>query len=121
VSWRPCNFGSAGLASSHAPAAHRWVDAGVGQLSALDLGLHGSWVSWSALQLSCIHATRASSSSLLRWGAGPPYLRVKSWDLPSHTKPLQWEADNLSHTHAVRATSALPRQGPGPALPCSCH
>ena len=43
-SWRSCGYGSAGPAPSHAPAVHRWVDVGVGQLKALDLVLEGSGV-----------------------------------------------------------------------------
>lgn len=51
VSWRSCCFGFVGLSPAHAPT----VDVGVGQFTALILGLGGGWVgqlaSFSSLSL----------------------------------------------------------------------
>jgi hypothetical protein len=84
VSWRFYGFGMAGLAD--------YVDYGVDQFRALDLGLGVAEL--SAHQLSLFHSTRVSSPVLLRLGhPTPPSARgrVSSFILmlsgPAHPQP----------------------------------
>lgn len=44
VSWISCSFRSVGQTPSSGTSAHRWKDAGLGQLRVLDLHLDGNWV-----------------------------------------------------------------------------
>lgn len=57
VSWRSCSIGTIGLAPSQAPALQRW-DSWWGR------SWPGSFLSWLACQLSCIHGIGASSPAL---------------------------------------------------------
>jgi hypothetical protein len=52
VSQRSCSFGSSGLASSQAPAAHQWSRCWDGSTQSPGSG-PGKYLNWSAHQLSC--------------------------------------------------------------------
>lgn len=125
VSRRSCSFRSAGLASSHAPAVHRGVDVGVGQLQVLDLGL-GSTALFSPSALLCpCHQGQLSHFAQGRCGTSSLPAAVskgRSWlfratragciELPrggvgwSPSQVLCWRGAGPAHL-----LSCLPRQG----------
>jgi len=88
VSWRSCNFGSAGKTSLFVWAISSWVDVRVGQFKALG----GNWVV-QASHLSHTHTTRTSSPTPMP--PGPALLH------PCHQG---W----LSHTYGTRGCSLVP-------------
>jgi hypothetical protein len=116
VAWRCCSFASVGPAPSLAPAAHHGIDAGMGQLKALDLGLRGIWAGQPVGSPTLTPPGRALQS-VSQWGKRTSSVALMTTGISSPPASGGKGGKGISHSsmspHGRQVTeSALPRAHP---------